>query len=347
MDTLNTFTATPQLVLFPGQASPEQLQSACTELPVPFEMLALFEAISGWVVKYRESPFFERRIASDKGSGLCLKGDFSTVDMTAEWPARRPTASRIKCDQFLKLLSDVVWRSQSLEAEVNRLQQFLTAQSACDNHEICDSFVPRHPYQTQSELHSDFILSVEPDAKKTPGSELTNDRYHNTESTFSADRVEASCTIPKWQIGGRRGFHENRYIDWAIRNDHRIELIMGQIDQPENPDSQWEEQWETKLTVNPETSRFWFSVEPRGGYWLLDQATSCLNRISDVSKISQLEPNQALVFTTAELGVNDLIKLSFENGAIFSQNGQNADDLASAMQDYLQTDEPLLVLLRQ
>lgn len=354
MDTLN---ANPprQLALFRGETNHQANSSdfvAHVDPPVPRELLSLFESITGWVVEFEEAPTSRRqrwhaeRCASKSDSpnqvpSPTVKGHFSIVDMSASWPAGRPTSHRAKCDQFVKLLSDLVQRAQLLSDELQRFRNS-SLQTSHESEEtavdIADSFLPRYSYLTQSELEGDFEI-----ASFDESDDLIVDKPERKDKakTRVDTRTVAHSKRP-WQIGGRRGIVGNRYIDWALRKDRRIELIVGQI---ESLESLGEEnsnlEWESKLTINPETSRYWFSVEAKGTFWILDGATGQLEPIAQQTRITELKTNQVLVVTTAVFPLAASFEISMED------SGETADELAVAIQRAMETDEPVLVLSRQ
>jgi hypothetical protein len=161
----------PQLAVYSGEATDSTLADADASeaddaLPLPTEMLNLFEQVTGWVVEFEETRSsyrrrqFEAKSASTSASATLAnekkqphlnqtaRGELSTQDMSAGWPAGRPTGHRAKCDQFLELLSGLVSQLQDTEAELTRAQSALAAldpPSFCDDDDaiLVDSFVPQ------------------------------------------------------------------------------------------------------------------------------------------------------------------------------------------------------------
>ncbi len=366
MNTDNAVFDPPQLVLFTG-TDPAQSGGGGglpESSPLPVEILSLFEDMTGWVAEFHESGASRRKrekfwsscqVAGANHSGFSegadpqlapqAVGDFCIVDMSERWPAGRPTAHRAKCDRFIKLLGEFAAQSQRTEAELHRA---LSAVSRIvdgfelDDDLIVDSFVPRHPYQTQSELDGDFELADSVDGA-LPGDvePLKNDSNRPAELPTITQHVAASA---KWQIGGRRGFYDNRYIDWKLRKDGRIELIAGQIESPESPGDhqpdQADQEWEARLFINPVTMRYWFSVNPRPQFWVFDSHSGKLRPIARLEGVSPLNLGHSLVVTTCRppAGLNRdyrLMELS---------ESTNADEVATAIQACFGTDEPVLVI---
>jgi hypothetical protein len=329
-------------------------------------MLNLFESMTGWVVEFEESPASRRqRCQADRSStpktapnatDVSPRGHFLIVDMSASWPCGRPTAHRGKCDQFIKLFSDLVHQSQLTTAELKRLRNSVLqtqtqhrtqnqirrdSDDACDNitDDIADGFLPRYPYLTQAELDGEFEIDSHDNSFEAD--QTTRQPKSQTKTDNRAPTVAYGKPSSQWQIGGRRGIADNRYVDWSLRKDRRIALMIGQFERLDSlGDRQPETEWEARLTLNPETSRFWFSVNAQGTFWVLDRPTGQLQPITHQNRIMELKPNQALVATTAVLK-------PVAHESRLQDSCENADDLAAALQHCWNTEEPVLVLLRQ
>jgi len=183
----------PQLAVFSDcQDDAEQVdQSVANGLPLPAEMLTLFEQITGWVVAIDETPMnnqwrqveaesrplsdFEDDIptvvqtAHQSASRSAARFALTTRDISTDWPAGRPTGHRVKCDQFLALLKDLVAELHDVKCELTRVQSSLAAidpTAFCDDHEaiLIDSFIPQWPAERDPGLRgtdrSDVDLRV-------------------------------------------------------------------------------------------------------------------------------------------------------------------------------------------
>lgn len=364
MDTLNANHASPQVSLFCGEPTNDRSAPAnkTQELPVDAELLSLFESMTGWVVEFQESRASQRlRSRVDRHNSVKAKylppvsvphptGEFVITDMSARWPAQRPTSHRGKCDRFMELLSEMVSKLQRFENELSRFQSASLNAEILESVEtdVVDSFLPRYPYHTESEINGGFELnlpqSTQPDCVFV---ERHSDLLQLDEPAGLTTETAISDTpSTRWQIGGQRGLSFNRYIDWSMRADHRIELMIGQIEAPESlGDAASGGEWECKLTLNPSTNRYWFSGDDRADFWLLDHATKRLSPISRRDKVQELRPAQSVVLSTARLARNGN-QSAVAVAACAEAALNNADELAAAIQQGFQLDEPVLVLSR-
>jgi hypothetical protein len=380
METLNPHSAIPQLALFQGDSISEtSARDHETKFvsPVSPELLSLFEAMTGWVVEFQETRTSQRLRQRVKRHNLIQarhqltamlpvpQGEFTISDMSALWPANRPTAHRAKCDRFVFLFSELVTRLQSLEVELKRFQFASTDHQLPEEveHHPTDSFPPRYPYQTDSERNGSFELvaeqsselnslrssrvSAKPDCifVDSAGGEEAWEPLGSTTQSFTEQEPSN-----QWQIGGQRGFSDNRYVDWKLRKDQRIELVMGQIDSPESPgDASINHVWESKLTLNPATSRFWISNDgspaPDVGFCCYDHSTGKFSRISLTDKVQQLHRAQSIIVTTEPMRINNDEFRQFIAG-FHPAAHRNSDELATAIQGFMQVDSSVLVLTR-
>ncbi len=163
----------PQLGVFSGSHDDaEQADQPDTDnLPLPAEMLTLFEQITGWIVAVDETPSgskpqrqFEAESSASSGSEADVQTvlqttgqsahrsaapiELATRDISANWPAGRPTGHRAKCDQFLGLLGKLVSQLHVAQVELTRAQSSLaaidpTTFSDDDKAILIDSFIPQ------------------------------------------------------------------------------------------------------------------------------------------------------------------------------------------------------------
>ena len=84
-------------------------------------------------------------------------------DMSAAWPARKPTAHRAKCDQLVAHLDALVSDLQATKAKLAKTQSLLEAHAPGtvedDEAELVDCFVPRYVEEEwDREWDDDFEL---------------------------------------------------------------------------------------------------------------------------------------------------------------------------------------------
>jgi hypothetical protein len=364
METMNANHVAPSLALFRGEPVSDVPPLGCPKqsLPIDEELISLFESITGWVMQFQESRSSQRlraRVARHnvvKGKYLPPvpipnpEGTFVISDMSVDWPASRPTSHRGKCDRFVELFSDMVAKLQRFEKELSRYQSASLAAESLNptNDDLVDSFAPRYPYQTECEIGGEFELSLaEPIrtdcifVERQVDSEV--EPFEPSKQTTQAPFYPVSN---QWQIGGQRGFHGNRYIDWVLLHDQRIELVIGQIECPENGANETlSQEWRSKLTINPATKRYWLADDVPAIFWLLDHATHKLTPITRSDKVHELNPAQSIILTTATIKLNSS-QWAIAINATERNPLSNADDLALVIQDCFCIDEPVLVLSR-
>ena len=80
-------------------------QPAKPELGHPCEELAKsFEAATGWVLGFEESRYSPR---ANRGQGIPRLGKIIISDLSADWPSRKPAASRHKCDRMVVAINEL------------------------------------------------------------------------------------------------------------------------------------------------------------------------------------------------------------------------------------------------
>lgn len=399
METCDTFTDGPSLVLYFGDPAQNTPAAICPEelWPLPPAMVRMFEQITGWVLQFEEFPasFHQRRVilgsrsssraSVNDGSALdqlieidspdplpIAEGRFRIVDMSAAWPVGRPTSHRGKCDQFVDLLNEFLSNVYADGRKLRQAKSILAAtaiapQVVTDDESLEDSFVSRHRYETLSETDQDFVMgNIWTDSTRNNTlddlqmlvsnvEEMLADHYPaESRKTARAKNptlphqlaenwnVTGFSSIPNWRIGGRRGMLGSRYIDWNIKDDGRIELINGDTRGPLSWNASKEDMTdrEATLSLNPTTEKFWVSGDSSKSFWIFDSSTQSLNRVPD--KVCSLSRGQAIVVSTSG-------KLNRTGSTIqlpTSLGPEKTDQLAKAIQEFLGTSEPVLVLAK-
>ena len=318
---LFTQTQSPdfQLVLFPSAAR-EKPESTLVQQPLPTEMLQVFEQITGWVVGFDESKSsFQNRQLHSQAPSL-IQGTFSIVDMSAKWPARKPTAHRAKCDQFVEHLDTLVSELQATKAKLAQTQSLLEAHSPGsvedDEAELFDCFVPRYPDQEwDREWDEDFEI---------------NEDLLNDASTRAVDPP-----FDGWRMGGSPGVVNGRYVDWKLSDEEQIEMYVGQSSTPKAAMHR-----EAKLTVDPLTHEYFLIGDEYFDFFLYDQECGRLSLIERSAGYRQLTSRNLVILTTSNklrkfVGADETLMLTGD-----------VEDISEQLAGFLEEKEPLLVLKR-
>lgn len=101
-----------------------QLNDAVTTLPGMSDLMESFEATTGWKLAFHEtSASHSARTASPEAAQLPARGKLIIDDMSASWPAGRPTAHRQRCESLvdsinlmceqLAVTREALWRREA------------------------------------------------------------------------------------------------------------------------------------------------------------------------------------------------------------------------------------------
>ena len=102
-------------------------QPAKPELGHPCEELAKsFEAATGWVLGFEESRYSPR---DNRGKGTPRLGKIVISDLSADWPSRKPAASRRKCDEMVVAINELYNELIRTKLELQTAQEQLTVGS--------------------------------------------------------------------------------------------------------------------------------------------------------------------------------------------------------------------------
>ena len=203
VSTTNTDHSLSDLKLFLPNSEP-----APDELPHPCEELAKsFEAATGWVLGFQESSFSPAAQASvingpdsDQANTVRL-GKIKITDLSADWPARKPAASRRKCDEMAAAID-------RLFNELNRTR--LELQTAEMKRAGCS-------FETNAEKQTNSFLESE-SAERT-----------STSGTSRVARNEAAqITVNDLPFAGWKAEVRNQpgsYAGWFINSDEQLVAI--------------------------------------------------------------------------------------------------------------------------
>ena len=312
MITFQGIQSYPSLAIFSADSGSEHPGTESTAkydnaLPDLSEILKLFELATGWVVEVvhpaqrsAEPKKFQNK-HNDRDNLLRQTpalGELRIVDMSPLWPAGRPTGSRSKCDRLIVLLNDLftdlIDHRVALQNAKSILAGFEQHLASSDlDEELTDSFIPRYPYQTATERDEEFLVveQAEPNSSRSSDSKwkLTDSVWSpaanvaTKNQTETVEQVESNPpqktlfgSMVRWQLGGRRGYHQGRYVDWKIEEDGRITLILGQTDEVRGYDFAWPQtpqqagSWETRLIINPASQKYWLTGDQVATFYTLN-----------------------------------------------------------------------------
>ena len=198
-------------------ASPD-MDSLC---PLASEFMDSFEAVSGWEVQFQESAASGSEASS---SNAAPKGKFEIIDMSIDWPAKTPTMHRGKCDQLIKLFSDLYNQANANQANLLKAHRLITAltNSADDDCPLIDSFAPTLENAISSES-SEFIVCQD------------NEFGDEYDSAFVVKQKLDSGWLPEtsvwsgWSIAGASGIVGESYLDWSQQGDV-LTVYAGRIE---------------------------------------------------------------------------------------------------------------------
>ena len=222
-----------ELDLSSAELASPSAESLC---PLAAEFMQVFEAISGWEVHFQESVASRDRQALEThgrdGEASTKKqapqGKFEIIDMSIDWPAKTATMHRGKCDQLIKLFSDLYDQARTTQENLGKVQGLLSTLTNSDENDdqLVDSFAPALETSDTDE-DSDFVLCQ------------GNDFSNEDESAFIVKQEFDSGWLPEmsvwsdWSIAGASGIVGESYLDWSQQGDvltvyaGRIESSLG------------------------------------------------------------------------------------------------------------------------
>lgn len=270
-----TYMPAPQLSLF---TATDQDQDECPSslCPLPQEMLEIFEQMTGWVVRFNESKSSYRHRQLPSMIPQLASGDFEITDMSAHWPAQKPTAHRGKCDQFVGFLNALVTDLHQTRCELASTQSILESYAPGsvedDDTIVSDSFIPRYSDKDRSAAESELATTV--------GHSENN---HAVDPPFDG-----------WRLDGAPGFVDGKYVDWKLSEDECINLIIGQVETPEDPTEA-----EAILKIDPLTNEYFLSGDAELNFLIYDQRNRHLTRVEPTNRFRQLKPSQMIILSTS------------------------------------------------
>ena len=277
---------------------PADLQPVKAPCKVTERLIELFAEITGWVIEFDESEASlqrRNRLASDQPA----EGKFSIVDMSADWPAKKPTGHRAKCDELVGLIDHLVSDLQTARVDLSKSRSTLVALNPANDvagdELLVDSFAPNFEL---SRRWNDVTGRVDSPAASTcdPSAETeVEDQQNACPSECNSSIGLVQPPFDGWNLAGETGVADNVYLDWLVDSTERISIMSGRIESDLGVgDTQ------ASLTVDPLTCEYLLSgpadFQP---FYLWDSDSTSISTIEPSQHWRVLIPGQAIVGTTS------------------------------------------------
>ena len=276
--------------------SPSLPPAATAPCATTGKFLTLFEEITGWKVEFIESKQSLRRRETLHSKSEPIEGRFEITDMSPNWPAKKPTCHRAKCDELMSLVEQLVGQLQTTQKNLKRAQAALIAVDPAEKsngQNQIDHFVPK--FSSESKRIDSVGGSV------SACSDLATDDDFEAEQ-FLGDSAFSLVAPPfvGWSFGGATGIAGEYYLNWTVDEEERISLVAGRID------SKIEGARIATLTIDPLTQEYRFvssevPMSPSNDFtffYLWSERTESLHPIESGETWSNLLPDESIVATT-------------------------------------------------
>ena len=303
----------------------------CPEL---IEFMEIFESVSGWEVRFRETAVSKNQRAQNlpsAGQSLRPQGTFEIIDMSVDWPAKTPTMHRGKCDQLLKLYSGLYNQANATQDGLDKAQGLLPALTDSDkgSDQLVDSFVPMYTNLVEDgDQGSDFTLKQ--------GSDF-DDEFESAfvvKQEFDSSWLGNQNVWEDWSFGGTTGIVGNVYLDWEQHGD-MLTAYVGRIESSFGVGDT-----ESSLEVNAISRQFKVSEENTiAAFFFWDRRGGRLQRVVPDSWRT-LHPQGAIIVSTDP-------NVQMPESVVNAQLGAEpftADQLATAIEAKLGADHRVLVI---
>ena len=193
--------------------------------PVSLKFFELFEELTGWRAEFQESRDSMLRRQMTGMENEPPQGTISIVDMSASWPANKPTCHRQKCDELIAELDVILTELNSTRAELKRARSALAGfapTEVAQSEEVVDSFVPR-----------DVNSRDRWDDDKLDPAEVEIELEVDTDFDVCQDIGESTLVKPPfegWSLGGATGIAGSIYVDWRVNSKEQISITVGRIE---------------------------------------------------------------------------------------------------------------------
>ena len=205
----------------PTVANPESLPSQA------IEFMQIFEAVSGWEIRFQESAASkdqrsQKLVSADQS--LQAQGNFEIIDMSIDWPVKTPTMHRGKCEQLLKLYSDLYNQANATQDSFDKVQGLLAALTdpAESPDQLVDSFAPMYT-NLDEDQDSDFTLDQGKECEDVYGSAFV------VKQEFDSNWLANDNIWSDWSFAGATGIVGDAYLDWEQRGD-TLTAYVGRIE---------------------------------------------------------------------------------------------------------------------
>ena len=194
--------------------------------PLAAGFMQIFEAASGWEVRFQESAVSKNRRAQESGQAAtdspAPQGKFEIIDMSNNWPAKKPTMHRGQCDQLIKLFSDLYSHANATQINLDKVQSLLAAltNSGEADSQLVDSFAPALQGTVAGE---DFVLHQNNDFDDDLESGFV------VKQEFDSGWLTGKSVWDGWSIAGASGIVGESYLDWAQQGD-LLTVYVGRIE---------------------------------------------------------------------------------------------------------------------
>ena len=335
--------AGPQLCLFSHREKSTAEASRVSPVKAPCrpseKLLSVLEEITGWKAEFAETASSFRNRNQEGMENEPAQGSFSIVDMSADWPARQPTAHRGKCDELVGLISDLVGELQTAKLELSRLRNVMAVLPSESKFEReveiwVDSFVPKFGRVAAGNADSDFQGTDSPD--------YGSDSFDDFEVFQELTQTESKLVSPPfdgWSLGGTTGIVDDTYLDWLVDPQERIAISVGKIESAHGDGDR-----QTVLKVEPLTSEFRVAAQGDiSAFYHLDSAASEFQKLSPSTNWTRLGVGDAIIASTNEsLNLDAVLAEVGAAGAV----QLDADSLAQAVTQANGDSDRTLVLKR-
>ena len=274
---------------------PPPLSAPCEVTERLFELMT---EITGWVVEFEESEASMHRrkmLAGDEPA----EGTFSIVDMCANWPAKKPTGHRAKCDELVGLIDQLVSDLQTARVNLSRSRSTLAAldpsTDVADDVLLVDSFAPKFEFRRRWD---DVTERVDLRRVSPCDPSADTDVDDHREVPFSVCSSSIGVVQPPfdgWNLAGETGVADNVYLDWLVDSEERISIIAGRIESDLGVgDTQ------ISVVVDPLTCEYLLSgTGDFKSFFLWDSNSKLLSLIEPSQHWQVLAQGQAIVGTTS------------------------------------------------
>lgn len=322
----------PAIVSFPtaevaGGDSPAMREAekfAPCELTAAF--MSKFEKISGWEIQFSESSASgKKRAESDLSQAA--QGQFEIIDLSVDWPAKKPALHRGECDELIALFSKLVAKQNLISDDLQRTRttlESLTNNSAGDE-ELVDSFLPLGPPSGEQGFSEDddWVLGQH-------GTQDDSDFI--VQQAVDSDWLTNGGAWSDWSVAGETGLAGNRYLDWT-QSPEKVTVFVGRLESSLGAGDA-----ESRLDVYAESQRFRVTDDSRlSAFFVWDRRGSRLEKVVADTWL-RLPPGGAVVVsTTPELELPSKVR-------DLDRANVTAEQLAAAIENQMIENERLLVI---